>query len=384
MKKIKKQSFDKLRTQIKSEPKQSEKKSPVKFHGEPQTMEELLAVSGNVTLSLKKGDTVTGTIISVSSKEILVDIGKKSYGILAEWELEQVREYVAKLHPEDKIVAQVVNPESDFGYVVLSLRRASHEFRWKQLLEMKEKGQDVEVVGLEVAKGGLLVDLSGLRGFVPSTQLESSFASHPASLLGKHIKVKVLEVDKTLNRLVLSQKASALGVTPTLQKEKLEKIKPDDTLPGTVSGIAPFGIFVDIEGLEGLVHISEMAWEKVENPASIHKIGDKVEVLVLDVNREEGKLNLSIKRLTPDPWKNILDRYPLDGAISGKVMRMAPYGAFVQLEPGIEGLLHVSKITVGSEPKAGDSLECMIEKIDPVKRKISLTLVPTEKPVGYR
>jgi ribosomal protein S1 len=303
---------------------------------------------------------------------------------LAEWELDQVRDYVTSLKVDDHVTAQVVNPENDFGFIVLSLRRASHEKRWQSLIEGKEQGTDLEVSGLEVAKGGLLVDWQGLRGFIPSTQLEGSFVGNPGSLIGKTIKVKVLEVDKAVNRLVMSQKASVLGVTPTHQREKLGKIHPDDELKGIVSGIASFGVFVDVDGLEGLVHISEIAWEKVETPASLFKVGDKVDVLVLDVNVAEGKLNLSIKRLTPDPWKNILDRYPIDSHVTGKVVRMAPYGAFIQLEPGIEGLLHVSKITAGEEPKVGATIECIVENTDTVRRKMSLTLVPTEKPVGYR
>src|SRR3989338_3827575 len=242
----------------------------------------------------------------------------------------------------------------------------------------------MEVTGLETAKGGILVDWQGLRGFVPSTQLETQFATSPMQLLNRKIKVKVIELDQAINRLVLSQKASVLGVTPSAQREKLKKIKPDDVLKGNVSGIAPFGVFVDVDGIEGLVHISEVAWEKVENLSSLFKVGNKTEVMVLDINETDGKLNLSIKRLTPDPWKNILDRYPIESAVSGKVVRSAPYGIFVQLEPGIEGLLHISKITPGEEPQVGEPVECLVEKIDTAKRKISLTLVPKEKPVGYR
>ena len=203
-------------------------------------------------------------------------------------------------------------------------------------------------------------------------------------MISKKIKVKVLEVDQSLNRLVLSQKASSLGISPEVMKEKLNKVKTSDVLKGTISGVAPFGLFVDVDGLEGLVHISEIAWEKVMNPSSLYKINDKVEVMVIDVNQGEGKLNLSIKRLTPDPWKNILDRYPRDSTISGKIVRLAPYGAFVQLEIGIEGLIHVSKIPTGEEPKVGQAVECIVENVDEVKRKISLTFVPKEKPVGYR
>ena len=361
-------------------------KTTIKFHKkkEPQTMEELLSITGISSFSLKKGDTVKGIVISVSAKEILVDIGKKSFGILAEWELEQVKEFVKKFKPGDKVTAQVVNPENEYGYTVLSLRRSSLENRWERLWEIKEKGEDIEVTVIEPAKGGVLIDWQNLRGFIPSTQLESEYATNPAQLINKRLKVKVIEIDPSINRLVLSQKASAMGVTPSVQKEKLGKIKEGDTLTGTVSGIAPFGVFVDIDGIEGLVHISEIAWEKVENLSELYKTGDKVEVMVLDINANEGKLNLSVKRLTPDPWKNILDRYPLETQVSGKVVRSAPYGIFIQIEPGIEGLLHISKIIPGEEPQVGDTVECLVEKIDTFKRKISLTLVPTEKPVGYR
>src|SRR3989338_7962825 len=358
-------------------------KTSISTH-EPVTMDELLKTYKGGVFSVKKGETVSGAVVSVSPREVLVDIGKKSFGVVAEWELDQVKEYAAALKIGDRIIAQVVNPENDVGYAVLSLRKASHEQRWVKLTSAKESGEDLTVNGLEVAKGGLLVDWQGLRGFIPATQLEGEYAANPSILSGRSIKVKVLEVDKAVNRLVLSQKASVLGVTPTLQREKLEKIKTQDELKGTVSGVASFGIFVDVEGLEGLVHISEIAWEKVDNPNDTFKVGDTVEVVVLDVNVGEGKLNLSIKRLTPDPWKNILDRYPIESTIKGKVVRNAPYGSFISLEPGVEGLLHISKIISGEEPKIGENIECLIEHIDPVRRKISLTLVPKEKPVGYR
>ncbi len=347
-------------------------------------MDELLAQAGGLAISVKRGDTVEGKVVSISPNEILVDIGKKSFGVIAEWELEQVKDFAATLKVGDKIVAQVTNPENDMGYTVLSLRQASSQKRWEVLLEKKEKGEDIDVTGIDSTKGGLLVDWQGLRGFIPSTQFDSSYSSNPSSLIGKTIKVKILEVDKGMNRLVLSQKAQALGMTPQALKDALSKIKPEDVLKGTISGVAPFGIFVDIDGIEGLVHISEIAWEKVANPSSLYKVGETVEVMVLEVNEKDGKLNLSIKRLLPDPWKNILDRYPPETNVAGKVTRIAPYGAFVQLEPGIEGLIHISKLTQDDMPKEGDEISCVIESIDEVKRKISLTFIPKEKPVGYR
>lgn len=365
----------------------SEETAPVKTSKssrEPQTMAELLSQVGDVALSIKKGDKVEGRVVSVSPKEVLVDIGKKSFGILAEWELEQVKDYAATLQIGDKIQAQIVNPENEIGYTVLSVRQASAQRRWDILKEKQDTGEDLEVSGYEMAKGGLLVDWQGLRGFVPSTQFEGDYAANPYVLIGKPFKVKILEIDKAQNRLVLSQKSAALGITPTALKEKLAKIKSDDVLKGIISGVAPFGVFVDVDGIEGLVHISEIAWEKVLSPATMFKVGQEVEVIVIELNQREGKLNLSIKRLTPDPWKNILDRYPIETTVKGKVTRIAPYGVFIQLEPGIEGLLHVSKIPQGEEPKEGQEVHCVIESIDEAKRKISLTLIPTEKPVGYK
>lgn len=351
---------------------------------EPQTMDELLAQTGGLTLGLKKGNIVEGSVVSVSPKEILIDIGKKSYGVIANWELEQVKDYAATLKVGDKIAAQVMNAENDMGYAILSVRKTSTERRWITLTERRDKGENIDVIPMEIARGGLLVEWQNLRGFIPAAQLDAEFASNPSVLIGRVIKVKVLEVDKSLNRLVLSQKAASSGVSPKILKDKLGKIKQNDILGGVISGIAPFGLFVDIDGLEGLVHISEIAWEKVENLVQLYKVGDKVEVVVLDINQDEGKLNLSIKRLTPDPWKNILDRYSPDIEVTGEIVRHAPYGAFIHLETGIEGLIHISKIPAGTDLKIGQKVECLVEKVDPAKRKISLTIVPKEKPVGYR
>ena len=166
-------------------------KFPQKSTREPQTMEELMAMAGSIGTSLKKGDTVEGIVTIITDKEILVDIGKKSFGIIAEWELEQVRDYVKTLNMGDKVVAQVVNPENDVGYTVLSLRRSSSERRWQIATEAKEGGSDIEVVGLETAKGGLLADWQGLRGFIPTTQIEAGFSANLPSLIGRKIKVKV-------------------------------------------------------------------------------------------------------------------------------------------------------------------------------------------------
>lgn len=349
---------------------------------EPQTMEELLKTTGYQLRGFKRGDTVEGTIVFITPSEILIDVGYKSLGIVAAREMEQIGDLLPRLSVGDKILVQIISPESEMGQIILSIRRAGMEKKWQEALAKKEKQETVEVSGVEVVRGGLLVDWQGLRGFIPSSQLDPSRGG-PQAGLGKKLKVSVLEVDRPTNRLVFSEKKALAGVSQA-KKEKLGKIKIGETYEGKVSGIVPFGIFVSIDGLEGLVHISEIAWEKVGNPSDYFKIGDKIRVLVISTEAVSGKLNLSIKQLTADPWQELIKKYSLEQEISGQVSRISGFGVFVELEKGIEGLIHISKIPPQVELKFGEKVTCVIEEIDNQKRKISLALVLKEKPVGYR
>ena len=345
---------------------------------EPQTMEELLNNTGYQLRGFKRGDTVTGKVISIKPSEILIDIGYKSLGIISEREIDLVAGLFPNLKVGDEILVQIVSPETDAGQIVLSIRRAGLDKKWQELLEKKEKGEAVEVSNLESARGGLLVDWQGVRGFLPASQLASALGTKS---LGEKIKVIVLDIDKTTNRLVFSEKR-AQG--EKRNPEALAKIKIAQTYEGTVSGIVPFGIFVNVEGVEGLVHISEMAWEKVGNPSDYYKIGDKIKVLVISTNTLTGRLNLSVKQLTADPWQELVKKYNPEQQITGKVKKISSFGVFVELEKGIEGLIHISKIPPEVELKENEKITCVIEGIDYQKRKISLTLVLKEKPVGYR
>ncbi|MCL5095245.1 MAG: S1 RNA-binding domain-containing protein [Patescibacteria group bacterium] len=341
-------------------------------------MEELLNNTGYQLRGFKKGDTVTGKVISIKPSEILIDIGYKSLGIISEREIDLVAGLFPNLKVGDEILVQIVSPETDAGQIVLSIRRAGLDKKWQELLEKKEKGEAVEVSNLESARGGLLVDWQGVRGFLPASQLASALGQKS---LGEKIRVIVLDIDKTTNRLVFSEKR-AQG--EKRNPEALAKIKIAQTYKGTVSGIVPFGVFVNVEGVEGLVHISEMAWEKVGNPSDYYKIGDKIKVLVISTNTLTGRLNLSVKQLTADPWQELVKKYNPEQQITGKVKKISSFGVFVELEKGIEGLIHISKIPPEVELKENEKITCVIEGIDYQKRKISLTLVLKEKPVGYR
>ncbi|MBI4091562.1 S1 RNA-binding domain-containing protein, partial [candidate division WWE3 bacterium] len=283
-------------------------------------MQKLLEKHKVQVKSFKPGDLVEGTVVSVSHKEILVDVGAKSEGIISHWDLEDSILY-KNLKEGDTIMTTVVQAENDQGYIVLSLKKAEKEKKWKDLAEAVKTGSTFEVKVLEYNKGGLLVDCLGLRGFVPLSHLDKGHFSRDDAkfaagseaelkeklqvLSGRVLKVKVIEVDKDKNRLVLSEKEAKPGLDEDSKRKKLDKIKEGDILDGVVTGVMPFGAFIDVDGLDGLVHISEVAWEKVSDPNKYFTIGEKVKVLVLGIEKETGKLALSVKRLTKNPWENV-------------------------------------------------------------------------------
>ena len=355
-------------------------------------MEELLAQTGYTLKGVKKGDVVEGTIGRVTPKEITIEIGAKTEGVVIDRELENYKDMLMALKPGDTVVAQVIVAENDRGQSVLSLRRSIFEKRWSALVEYQKSGETIEVVMKEPVRGGILVDFGGLRGYVPQSQLDAATAKQSDRVLNRKIQVKVVEVDKETNRLVFSQRAITEGATLAKQKELLDALTVGESVQTTITGVVPFGAFAKLKvtkdekehEVEGLIHISEIAWEKVEDPGQYLKVGDSVKVKVIGVDAKTGKLTLSVKQLLPDPWEHVLDMFEKDSQVKGTVTRATPYGIFVSLSPGIEGLIHISKVSPGEEPKAGEEITCLIEDIQPDKRKISLSMALTEKPMGYR
>lgn len=348
---------------------------------EPETMEELLAQTGYTLRGFKRGDVLEGVITSVSSREVLIDVGGKTEGVIIDKEMEVLGDFIKNLKVGEKVTCYVVIPENDFGQVVLSLRRAGADMKWKKLIEAKESGELVKVRGVETNKGGLIAEWEALRGFIPASQLDFSYSAKVNDLIGKDVDVKVIEVDPKQNRIIFSQK---VGLTSDKKKELLSKIKIGEKYEGIVTGTAPFGVFVNVNEVEGLVHISEISWQKVADPKAMYKAGDKVEVLVMGINEEAGKLNLSIKQLLPDPWQQVAEKYVKDQTVHGKISKIMAYGAFVDLEPGISGLIHISKLPPDTELEEGQEVECTVESVDSATRRISLSLMLHEKPVGYK
>ncbi len=357
-------------------------------------MEELLSNTGYKLSAPKRGDVIKGLVTDVTRRMVLVDIGAKTEGVVLDKEMEAASDLVAALHIGDEIEVFVKNPENDQGQILLSLRQAAEDKRWEKFNELMETKKPIEVKGLEVNKGGLIVVIDGVRGFVPSSQFSQEYLGRMDKLIDKSFKVQVIEVDREQNRLIFSEKVVTEAEGISKRGEALKKVKVGDNIDGVVSGIMPFGVFVttsvaidddEEEGkLEGLIHISEISWEKIEDPNVHYKVGDRVKVQVIGIEEDTGKLNLSIKRLMPDPWSDIAKKYAEGTQHEGEVVRIAPFGTFVNFEAGIDGLIHISKMPAGKEFKMGEKVKVYVEMLDVEHRRMSLGVVLTEAPVGYK
>jgi len=360
--------------------------------GTPSTMEELLAQTGYQLKGFKKGETIKGKVVEVTGRTVYIDIGGKAEAVVAEQEFELARDYFRSLKPGEEVTGVVLLAENDSGQVILSLRRAAIDSRWKVFEQAMQDESIITVFGKEATKGGLLVETDGVFGFVPASQLSKELEANAASVVGKPIKVKVIEVDRNQNRLVLSEKAVSEAEEIEKRRQVLGAVKIGGEYEGKVVGTVPFGAFVEIpvkrdgeeETLEGLVHISEMSWEKVDEVGKVAKEGDKMKVQVIGIDEDNGKLALSIKRLSADPWSIVAEKYKIDSKHSGKVSKITPYGVLVKLERGIEGLIHASKMPSETTYKEGDEVDVFVESVDLDKRRLSLGVVLMTKPVGYK
>lgn len=360
----------------------------------PQTMAELMLQASSKMVIPKKGAVVEGVITSIGKKSLTIDIGAKTEGVVADKEFEVAKEYVHELKIGDKIDALVVATENDQGQVALSLRKAANDSKWDYFIEAFEKETVLEAKGLEVNKGGLIVVVNGTRGFVPSSQFGKELVGNFQRLKGEDIKVKVIEVDREKNRLIFSERHVSEAKELAQKAVALDSVKINEIYEGVVSGVMHFGLFVTVEvpvegsdtvgHVEGLVHISEISWEKVTHPKDYHAVGDRLKVRVLGVDEKTGKLNLSIKQLSDDPWKEIANKYQIGTTVEGTVSRVEPFGVFVNVEQGIDGLIHSSKLEQDHQLKRGDKITVNVESVDSEQRRMSLSLVLTEVPLGYK
>jgi small subunit ribosomal protein S1 len=350
------------------------------------SMEELLGLEEAGQLGLKKGQEAKGKITAIKNRAIYIDIGAKTDAVVSGKEFEFVKDYVSDLKVGDEIEVQVKTPENDRGQILVSIRGAASGYGWNYFKEKEKSGGEVTVFGKELNRGGIVVIAPfGFFGFIPGSQIGGKYEGDPEKMLGKKIKTKVLEVDQTKNRLVFSERLVSEPNKVGEEVTAIETLDVGQIFEAEVVRVEPFGIFVKINfgenkgplTLEGLVHISEISWEKVENVQAMFKSKDKIKVKL--INKSDGRLQFSIKRLSEDPWQDIENKYPKDKETEGTVVKLATFGALVKLEPGIEGLVHISKLAGGVALKEGETVPVYIESVDVPKRKISLGLVAMDK-----
>ncbi|MDO5480899.1 MAG: S1 RNA-binding domain-containing protein [Candidatus Saccharibacteria bacterium] len=345
------------------------------------TMEELLASEDSVK-QLIEGETVKGTVISVKKHEILIDLGANGVGMVSRKEAS----YSRNIEEGQEVVASIVDTEMKDGCVLLSMRKAVKDKAWEEIAKQMEDGEIVEVTPYDANRGGLLVDYEGIRGFLPVSHLAADHYPRVGSsdkdeilqrlnaLVGTNIKVKILDASKKDNKLIFSEKEA----TKDVLAERFAEMKVDDVVKGRVTGVVDFGVFLNVDGVEGLVHISEISWERVNNPADYVKVGEEIEAKIIAIDNE--RLSLSMKQLTPDPWLSEVEDLKKGAKIEGTVTRITPFGAFVQISPAVEALVHVSELGEGSDvdPEKvftmNERKEFKVLDIDKENRKISLSL----------
>ncbi|MEK7111068.1 MAG: S1 RNA-binding domain-containing protein [Patescibacteria group bacterium] len=353
------------------------------------SMDELMSRKQDKISVPKRGSIIIGTITEISGRMLTVDIGAKTEGIVIEREFEEARDYIKSLEIGSEIRVYVYSPENDRGQILLSVRSAAGDWQWKKLEEWMRTGKIVDVRGLEINKGGLVarIDSMGFMGFVPTSQLSSKLAVNLENLVNRVFPSKIIEVDRQSNRLIFSEKAVSEAGEIEAKKEILKKLKVGERIKGVVSGLTDFGAFIKVKvgdkEVEGLVHVSEIAWEKIDKPDKVLKQGQEVEVIITDVSPDSGRVGFSIRNALSDPWDEVETKFPPGKKLEGTVIKIASFGAIVQLSPGVSGLLHISKIPAGKEPKAGDKIEVVIEDLDRGHRKLALGMFE-ETPMIYR
>jgi small subunit ribosomal protein S1 len=335
--------------------------------------------------TINEGEVVHGTVVRVDKDEVLVDIGYKSEGVIPVSELSIRR----SVNPEDEvgigeeIDALVLTKEDAEGRLILSKKRARFELAWKTIEQKAETGEAIEGRVIEVVKGGLILDL-GVRGFLPASLVDIRRVQDLDEFLGQTLRCKVIELNRSRNNVVLSRRAVLEDERKEQRQQILDRLQPGDVVEGQISNIVDFGAFVDLDGMDGLIHISEISWSHVNHPSEVLEIGQTVSVKVLDIDRERQRISLGLKQTQSDPWQQVLDQYSEGDVVEGKVTKVVTFGAFVEIMPGVEGLVHISELAQHhvENPREvvaqGDSVQAKIIEVDPERRRLSLSLKRVE------
>jgi small subunit ribosomal protein S1 len=335
--------------------------------------------------TINEGEVVHGTVVRVDKDEVLVDIGYKSEGVIPVAELSIRR----SVNPEDEVTvgdeidALVLTKEDAEGRLILSKKRARFELAWKAIEQAAESEDPVLGKVIEVVKGGLILDL-GVRGFLPASLVDIRRVQDLDEFLGQELRAKVIELNRSRNNVVLSRRAVLEDERKEMRQAILDRLNPGDVVDGQISNIVDFGAFVDLDGMDGLIHISELSWSHVNHPSEVLEIGQDVKVKVLDIDRERQRISLGLKQTQSDPWQQVLETYNEGDEVEGKVTKVVTFGAFVEIMPGVEGLVHISELAQHhvENPREvvsqGDVVKAKIIEVDAERRRLSLSLKRVE------
>ncbi len=345
------------------------------------TPEELVEAMEASLRDFKDGDIVEGTIVKIDRDEVLLDIGYKSEGVIPAKEL-SIRHDVDPnevVKVGDHVEALVLQKEDKEGRLILSKKRAQYERAWGRIEEVMQSGGTIKGPVIEVVKGGLILDI-GLRGFLPASLVDLRRVRDLHPFVGQELEAKIIELDRNRNNVVLSRRAFLEESQSEGRKKFLESLQKGERRKGTVSSIVNFGAFVDLGGVDGLVHVSELSWKHVDHPSEVVQVGQEVEVEVLDVDLERERVSLSLKATQEDPWKEFERKYQAGEIIEGQVTKLVPFGAFVRVAAGIEGLVHISELsdqhvdTPESVLSVGEQVRVKVIEVDVARRRISLSM----------
>ncbi|GIM48213.1 30S ribosomal protein S1 [Collibacillus ludicampi] len=336
-------------------------------------------------LTLRKGDVVKGRVTKVEDGQAIVNVGYKFDGVIPIGELSPLRiEHVSDVLAEgDEVEVKVLRINDEEGKLILSKKAVDAEKAWERLQRSYEEGEVLEVKVADIVKGGLVADL-GVRAFIPASLVEQHFVEDFSDYKGRTLRVKIVEFDRENNKVILSAKAVLDEEMERKKQELLHSLQPGQIIEGTVQRLTNFGVFVDIGGVDGLVHISELAWHRVEDPTEVVQVGDRVNVKVLKVDPEKGRISLSIKEAQPGPWAGVEEKFKPGDVVTGTVKRLVSFGAFVELLPGIEGLVHISQIanrhiaTPHDVLEVGQQVKVKILDVSEEKQRISLSIRQAE------
>jgi len=346
--------------------------------------------------AIEEGEVVTGHVVRIDKDEVLVDIGYKSEGVIPANEL-SIRKAVdpnEEVHLGEEVDAIVMTKEDQDGRLIMSKKRARFEKAWRRIETAAESGEPVEGTVIEVVKGGLIIDL-GVRGFLPASLVDIRRVPNLDEYMGTKIETKVIELNRSRNNVVLSRRAVLEEERKEVRQQILDRLQPGLVVEGQISNIVDFGAFVDLDGIDGLIHISELSWSHVNHPSEILAIGDTVKVKVLDIDRDRQRISLGLKQTQEDPWQRIVDTYTVGDELAGKVTKVVTFGAFVEILDGVEGLVHISELAPHhvESPREivhpGDEIRVKILEIDSERRRLSLSakrvedqILPVARPGG--